>query len=389
MRILVVHNYYQQLGGEDTIFSTEADLLESYGHEVYRYTIHNDQVESMGTITLAKSTIWNKGTYKKIRTFIQEKRPQIAHFHNTFPLISPAAYYAAKDEGIPVIQTLHNYRLLCPNGLFFRDGKVCEDCIGKPLPLPGIIHGCYRGNRVASAAVASMVKFHDLKGTWTNAVDVFIAYSYFALQKFIEGGIPKDKLQFKTNFLHPAPTPGSGQGGYGLFVGRLSPEKGLQTILSAWKTLGHKIPLKIAGDGPLAPLVQAAVQETPDVEWLGRRSMAEIYTLMGEASFLIFSSEWYETFGRVAIEAFAKGTPVIGAKIGAITELVQPMQTGLHFEPGNSKDLVKQVEWFLDNPEKVRIMRQTTRSNFEENYTASKNHQRLMEIYHLASAPCY
>ena len=384
MKILAVHNHYQQLGGEDTIFATEADLLADNGHEVYRYTAHNDQVGSMGAIALTKSTLWNSTVYRELRSIIQKERPQIAHFHNTFPLISPAAYHAAKDEGVAVVQTLHNYRLLCPNGLFFRDGKVCEDCMGKPFPLPGIVHACYRDNHIASAAVASMVKFHELRGTWHDAVDVFIAYSQFALNKFIEGGLPQEKFQFKTNFLHPAPEPGKGSGGYALFVGRLSPEKGLGTVLDAWQTLGAKIPLKIAGDGPLAPMVKNAMAKGNGVEWLGRRPLTEIYELVGEASFLVFSSEWYETFGRVAIEAFAKGTPVIAANIGAIAELVTPMHTGLRFEPGDQEDLIKQVEWALANPAAMQKMRLNARSEFEEKYTAKSNYKRLIEIYELA-----
>ncbi|NEP20146.1 MAG: glycosyltransferase family 4 protein [Leptolyngbya sp. SIO4C1] len=224
MRVLTIHNHYQQLGGEDTIFATEADLLASYGHEVYRYTICNDEVEEMNAIDLAASTLWNHSAFQKIKSLIQDFRPDVAHFHNTFPLISPAAYYAAKEAKVPVIQTLHNYRLLCPNGLFFRNGRVCEDCLGKPMPWPGIVHGCYRGSRVASGAVATMVNMHNLMGTWAKAVDIFIAYSQFALDKFIEGGLPKEKFEFKTNFLHPAPESGQGKGGFALFVGRLSPD---------------------------------------------------------------------------------------------------------------------------------------------------------------------
>jgi glycosyltransferase involved in cell wall biosynthesis len=383
-RILAVHNYYQQLGGEDIIFQTEADLLEANGHKVRRYSVHNDQVEGMNVLSLAKATLWNREIYQEIRAIIQEDRLDIAHFHNTFPLISPAAYYAAKDEGIPVVQTLHNFRLLCPNGLFFRQGRVCEDCLGKPFPYPGVIHGCYRDSQTASAAVAAMVKFHDLLGTWNQAVDVFIAYSNFALQKFLEGGLPEKKIQFKTNFLYPPPEPGSGQGGYAVFVGRLSPEKGIQTLLTAWKTLNGKLPLKILGDGPLAPLVQEAVEQKIGVEWLGRKPLDEVYQLIGEAICLIFPSEWYETFGRVAIEAFAKGTPVIGANIGAIAELVKPMKNGLHFSPGNSINLAEHIEWALEHPVEMMDMRQTARTDFELNYTAPKNYQRLIEIYNLA-----
>lgn len=381
METLLVHNRYQQLGGEDTIFETEAKLLESYGHQVIQHTIHNDRINNMSSLALAKATFWNSQIYQELRTLIKQEKPQIAHFHNTFPLISPAAYYAAKDEGVPIVQTLHNFRLLCANGLFFRDGQVCESCLSKKNPLPGIIRGCYRQNRTATAATAMMVKFHQLIGTWSKTVDTFIAYSNFAHKKFIEGGLPADKIAFKTNFLYPVPEVGSGKGGYALFVGRLSPEKGTKTLLSAWQKLGHQIPLKILGDGPLGSEVAAAAEQTPGVEWLGRKPLTEVYQIMGEASFLIIASEWYETFGRVGIEALAKGTPLVVSNIGALAELVIPYQNGLTFTPGDADDLVTKVQWLLDHPQELQQMRQLARKDFEVKYTADENYRRLMEIY--------
>ena len=384
MRVLTVHNFYQQPGGEEQIFATESALLESHGHEVVRYTLSNDEIKGANPLLLAKNTLWNSEVYQAIRSLIRQEKLEIAHFHNTFPMISPAAYYAAKDEGIPVVQTLHNYRLLCPNALFFREGRVCEDCLGKPIPFPGVIHGCYRGSRLASAVVAATLSFHSLRGTWSQAVDVFIAYSQFAMDKFIQGGLPVEKFAFKTNFLHPAPSPGDGKGGYGLFVGRLSVEKGLGVMLDAWRQLGGKVPLKILGDGPMAGLVKEAMQEMPEIEWLGRRPFEEVYDIVGNAAFLVFPSEWYETFGRVAIEAFAKGTPVVASKIGAITELIDHQRTGLHFRPSDPTDLATQITWLLEHPQELRQMRQTVRAEFEDKYTAEDNYTRLMEIYHQA-----
>jgi glycosyltransferase involved in cell wall biosynthesis len=386
MRVLGIHNSYQQLGGEDTIFATEADLLESHGHSVYRYTLSNDAVSDFNAVNLAAVTLWNRQVYQELRSLIRKEKPHVAHFHNTFPLISPAAYHAVKAEGIPVVQTLHNYRLLCPNGLFFRDGQVCEDCLGQPIAWPGVVHACYRDSRVASGAAATMVTFHALLGTWTKAVDRFIAYSQFALSKFIEGGLPEEKFAFKTNFLYPAPEMGAGQGGYALFVGRLSPEKGTATLLAAWEKLGQKMPLKIVGDGPLGPNVAQLAEKLPNVEWLGRKPLPEVYDLMGEAACLIFPSEWYETFGRVAIEAFAKGTPVIAANIGAIAELVKPHYNGLHFQPGDAADLATKVEWSLDHPQEWQQMRQQARADFDSHYTAPDNYLRLMQIYEQAGA---
>jgi glycosyltransferase involved in cell wall biosynthesis len=382
MKILTVHNYYQQPGGEEQIFNTEATLLESHGHEVFRYTLSNDQIAGANPLALTKNTLWNSKVYQELRSLVRQEKPNVAHFHNTFPLISPAAYYALKDEGVPVIQTLHNYRLLCPNALFFRNGQVCENCLGKPLPFPGVLHSCYRKSRSASAMVAVTVSFHSLLGTWNKVVDVFIVYSQFALDKFLQGGLPPEKLSFKTNFLHPDPGLGQGNGGYALFVGRLSLEKGLGVMLDAWRQLDGKIPLKILGDGPMAGLVTEAAKQMPEIEWLGRRPLEEVYEIVGNAAFLVFPSEWYETFGRVAMEAFARGTPVIASKIGAITELIDHERTGLHFHPSDPTDLAAKVDWLLAHPQELKQMRREARREFEAKYTAVDNYKRLMEIYH-------
>lgn len=381
MRILNVHNYYQQLGGEDIIFETESNLLVSQGHEVSQFILRNDDIDTGNKLRLLKDTLWNSEIKNQLTAKIRAERPDIVHFHNTFPMISPSAYYAVQAEGIPVVQTLHNYRILCPNGLFFREGKVCELCLGKTLSLPGIAHACYRGSKAATAATAAMTAFHTYLGTWTKAIDVFVAYSKFAQEKLVEGGLPAEKFRFKTNFLHPAPQPGDGKGNFGLFVGRLSPEKGLETLLAAWEKLGGRKTLKIIGDGPLAPVVQEAVAKNIGVEWLGKQPLDQVYELMGQASFLAFTSEWYETFGRVAIEAFAKGTPVIAANIGAVAELVEPHYNGLRFQPGDVADLYEKINWTIEHPAEMEEMRSNARKEFENRYTAKKNYLRMMEIY--------
>jgi len=381
MRILTVHNNYRQPGGEEQIFAGESALLESHGHEVFRYTLDNDDISTVNPLLLAKNTLWNSTVYRDLRSLIRQKQPEIAHFHNTFPLISPSAYYAARDEGVAVIQTLHNYRLLCPNALFFREGRVCEDCLGRVFPIPGVVHGCYRGNRRDSAMVAATTSFHTILGTWTKAVDKFIVISQFAMNKFIQGGLPAEKLALKCNFLHSVPEPGEGKGGYAVYVGRLSIEKGLGVLLEAWRRLDRQIPLKILGDGPMAGLVTEAAREMPEIEWLGRRPSHEVYEIVGNAAFLVFPSEWYETFGQVAIEAFAKGTPVIASNIGAIPELVQPERNGLLFRPSDPTDLAAKIDWLLAHPQQLAQMRLTARAEFESKFTADNNYQRLIEIY--------
>ncbi len=384
MKILAVHNRYQRPGGEDQVFLDETTLLETRNHRVLRYEVRNEQVKHMSRLTLAKDTVWNTSAYRELRALIRRERPDVAHFHNTLPLVSPAGYYAAKAEGVPVIQTLHNYRLLCPVALFFRDGRVCEDCMGKAVPWPGVVHGCYRGSRAASGVIATMLTVHRALRTWTEMVDVYVALTEFARNKFIEGGLPAGKIVVKPNFVAPDPGRGPGGGGYALFVGRLAPEKGTGTMLAAWDRLGTRFPLKIVGDGPLKDQVVRVAAKRSDVEWLGHRPVADVHALMRKAEMLVFPSQWYETFGRVAAEAFAAGTPVIAANIGAVAELVEHGRTGLKFRPGDPEDLATQVEWALSHPSELRRMREEVRAEFEAKYTAERNYLALMEIYDAA-----
>jgi glycosyltransferase involved in cell wall biosynthesis len=381
MHILTVHNKYQIRGGEDESQELERRTLQEYGHQVDLYEEDNNRVKSLNSVQMALRTIWSTEAYQVVKQKLQNSTYNIVHIQNFFPLISPSVYYAAKEQGVAVIQTLRNYRLLCPNALFFRNGQVCEDCLGKFIPYPGVLHGCYRENKMVTGGVAAMLTVHRAMNTWTQMVDIYITLTEFARQKMIQGGMPAEKIVVKPNFVHPDPGLGEGRGNYALFVGRLSVEKGLDTLLAAWEKLGGKIPLKIIGDGPLSEEVIAAAKKNPQVEWLGRRPMTEVYTLMGEAMFLVFPSKWYETFGRVAVEAFAKGTPVIAANIGAIAELVESGRTGLHFRPGDAEDLAAKVEWLLANPAKLAQMRQEARAEFEAKYTADRNYQKLMEIY--------
>ncbi len=383
MKVLLVHNYYQQPGGEDQVFATESALLEACGHSVVRYTVHNDQLAQMNPLALVQATLWNKTVYRELRDLISREKPQVAHFHNTFPLISPAAYYVAKAEGVPVVQTLHNYRLLCPSqgGILLRQAQVCEDCLGKLFPWPGIVHGCYRNSKAGTAVHGIMLSLHRALQTWATMVDVYIALTEFAQQKFIQGGLPVEKIVVKPNFVYPAPSPGEGQGGYALFVGRLSPEKGIDTLLAAWERLGRKVPLKIVGDGPLALQVDKAAQQVPGVEWLGRLPKTQVLALMKNAQILLFPSLWYEGFPMVIAEAFAVGLPVVASELGSMSSLITPGHTGLHFHPGNPEDLATKVEWVLTHPAELNQMRREARAEFEAKYTAEQNYQMLMAIY--------
>jgi len=386
MKILLVHNFYQQPGGEDEVFRTEYELLRAYGHEVKQFTVHNDECNSMSRLALAKATIWNSGIARELGEMVRRERFDIVHFHNTFPLISPAAYSAVGAEGAAVVQTLHNFRLLCPNSLLFRDGKPCEDCLGRATPWPAVAHKCYRNSRLATLAVAANITIHRRRGTWVDDVDLLIATTRFARDKFLRNGLPFDKIVVKPNFLHPDPGVGDGAGGYAIFVGRLSDEKGVRPLLSAWQNFNIPIPLKIIGDGPLAEQVKEAAARNDKIEWLGRRQLAEVYDHIGRAKMLIFPSECYETFGRVAIEAFAKGTPVIASNHGAPADVVEDGRTGLLFTPGDAPDLALKVHTLLSNDGALSRMRQAGRAEFEAKYTGERAYEQLMDIYERAIA---
>ncbi|MEO2020060.1 MAG: glycosyltransferase [Fuerstiella sp.] len=386
MKILVCHNFYQQAGGEDQVFDDECHLLESRGHEVIRFTMHNDQLDGMSKVEMVKKTIWNSTVEQDLIGLIKRERPEVMHCHNTFPLISPSAYYAAQSEGVAVVQTLHNYRLLCPGATLLRDGKVCEKCVGKRLALPAIRHACYRNNRAATAATTAMLAVHHQKKTWTDVIDRYIALTEFSRQKFIEGGFPAERICLKPNLVQPDPGIGQHDGNYAVFAGRLSPEKGVETLLQAWERLDVQIPLKILGDGPMAEQVRKAAEHDVRIKWLGRVDIDEVARVIGAANVLVMPSVCYETFGRTMIEAFAAGTPVIASQMGAMEELVDDGRTGFLFEPGNSEDLAEKLRRLWQQPDVQQQMQQATREEYEIRYTTEPNYQRLIEIYEAAIA---
>jgi len=384
MRVLLVHNHYRIAGGEDTVVQAEKLMLEEHGHEVALLESDNTDISgAFNQLKVGVGTVYSRDGKRRVAAEIERFRPDVMHVHNFILLFSPSVYFAAREKGVPVVQTLHNYRLACPKAVFFRDGHVCEDCLGH-LPLPAIRHACYRESRVATAAIVAMLTIHRALGTWNNKVDVYIALTEFARAKLVAGGVPAEKVTVKPNFVHPAPAIGNGVGGYALFVGRLSEEKGVSTLLAAWKQLAREIPLKIVGDGPLAELVKSATKESPGIEWLGQMKRQQVTELMQRAWILIFPSIWYEGFPMSFVEAFAVGLPVVASNLGSMSSLIRHQQTGLHFRAGDADDLVTQVRWARSHPEALQEMRQAARQEFEAKYTADRNHDMLLNIYQTA-----
>ena len=382
MRILQVHNFYQQPGGEDQVYLAEFNLLQQHGDIVEQHSVHNDSIKGESKVEVALQTIWNRDSYARFGNAIERFRPDVIHCHNTFPIVSPAIYYAAHRAGVPVAQTVQNYRLICPAATLLRGGRICEDCIGHTLPYPGIVHGCYRGSRLASAIVAAMLTTHRLAGTWNTKVQRYIAPTAFVRNKLVEGGLPPARVVVKPNFLPVDPGVGSGEGNYALFVGRLSPEKGLATLLRAWQQVPD-IPLKIVGDGPLREFVMTEAQKLPNVSAVGFQDRPKVLEFVKNAALLIVPSEWYEGFPMTVVEAMGCGTPVLASRLGSLAEVIEDGVNGAHFEPRSADELALHVRGLMSSPAWLREMRQTVRQRYEERYSAEQNYPQLRRIYEM------
>jgi glycosyltransferase involved in cell wall biosynthesis len=388
MKVLLAHDFYRSSApsGEDAVFHNERALLENNGVEVIPFERFNDSIDDSTLsqrIQLTMNTVWSEKTYRELTTVIRGVRPDIAHFHNTFPLISPSAYAACQENDVPVVQTLHNFRFICANALLMRDGRPCEDCVGTNL-LPALRHRCYRGSLSATGALVWMIASNRWRGSYSNNVDRYIALTQFAAGRLVQGGLPENRMAIKPNFLPDTPTVGKGGGNYAVYVGRLTDEKGVRTLLSAWR-LVKGLTLKIIGDGSLrSELEEFVARENLDVQFLGFCGKTEILEVIGRAEFQIVPSEWYEGFPMVILEAYACGTPVIASRIGSLDEIIEEGITGLKFEAGNPIDLAEKIHTLLSDHGHLSTLRKNARALFEEKYAPDKNFSMLMEIYQRA-----
>jgi len=385
MKILICHNYYQRPGGEDVEFFAERAILLEAGHRVLEFTRRNDQISEHGLFSKAKLVLgatWARNSIADLGTLLREEKPEIAHFHNTFPLISPGAYYVCRDAGVPVIQTLQNYRLLCPAGNLYRAGKICEECLDLGV-FHGVMHGCYRDSRPATAAVGLMLALHRRMNTWAEMVDRYIAPTEFVGRKFAQAGLPAHKIRIKPNFVHPDPGMRAGKGEFALYVGRLATEKGVGTLLKAWALLENPVPLRIVGDGPLRTTLETQRERSnlSNVRFEGWLCREKLASVMKQAAFLIFPSEWYEPFGLTIVEAFACGVPVIASRLDPIAEILEEGKTGLYFTPRQATELAAKINWAWNHPHEMEMMGQAARAQYQAKYTAERNYAMLMDIY--------
>jgi len=382
MRVLQIHNAYQYRSGEEHVVEAEAEMLLKNGHIVDQWIVKNSKLSSLNALQKAQvaiKSIWSRDTFKDTRKLIRDVLPDVVHVHNTIPLISPSVYSACQVEDIPVVHTLHNYKLVCPGAYLYRKSSPCEDCVGKSIPLPAITHACYRGDRLQSTVAATGLAIHNFWGTYQKNITAYIALSYFSRQKFIDGGLPADRIAVKPNFLSVDPGMGTHEGQYMLYVGKLVKYKGVETLLKAWHQLDTDIPLKIAGQGPQEILLKSNLPE--GIEYLGSLPRDQILQLMKRATCLIVPSEWYEPFGMVIIEAFATGLPVIASCFAGIPELVQEGITGWLFEPDNPSDLARAVKCAWLNASEVDKRGKLARQQFEKRFSEKSNYAMLTSIY--------
>lgn len=374
LRILIAHNQYQQWGGEDSVVEAESSMLNKNGCVVETFLRHNDDLGDMPPLRAAINTYWSRKTQDDVAQVITRFRPDIIHVHNTFPLISPSIYWAASSSGIPVVQTLHNFRLMCPQAMLLRNGGICEDCLDR-LPRRGILRKCYRGSLPQTAVLAGMLTLHRVLGTWQRKVTKYIALNEFCRSKFIQGGLPSERIAIKPNFVDvPRLTSTRREGG--LFVGRLSPEKGIEVLLKALDRL-EDADIEVVGAGP----EQDRVNDHPRTRCLGALNQDDVMNEMRGAAYLVMPSICYENFPRTLVEAFACGLPVIASRLGAMADLVRDGETGLLFESGNADDLAKKIAWAEANSEEMREMGIRARQEYESKYTPEINYGQLMAIY--------
>lgn len=357
-------------------------MMRDHGHETIPFTVHNQEIDENRKLQTAKNVIWNSNVYEELSQLAKRTRPDVVHFTNTFPVISPAAYWAFQSHGIPVLQSLHNFRLICPGSLLLRDGKFCNKCVAKSIAWPSVIHRCYRNSATASAVSTFNNSFHKAIRTWDTKIDKYIALSEFSKQQFIQGGISPEKLIVKPNFVLKPPSLPKTKSDFVVFVGRLSTEKGIERLIEAWNLARIKFKLLIIGSGPLEEFVRAAEANSNGmIEYLGQLPHEVTMKILADAQIAVVPSISVETFGRAVIEAYSVATPVIGFDIGSIAENIEHGATGWLVENGNASKLCQQIEASLSDKNQLKSLGAQARRFFESRFSVEKNYEATIKIY--------
>ncbi|MGA9407849.1 MAG: glycosyltransferase family 4 protein [Bacteroidota bacterium] len=395
MKILLVHNFYGSTApsGENTAYRAEASLLRNNSHSVIEFNRHSDEIlqrNFYGTLKGAVSAVWNPFSLFSLKQALRETKPDIVHVHNTFPLLSPSVVYAPREQNIPTVMTMHNYRIGCSAGTAVRKDQACTLCLDAKSVIPALRFGCYRESRMATLPVSAMIAFHNARNTWRRNIDAFITLTDFQRDTMVRFGIPAESLFVKPHFLEhpPQPIPWKDREHKAVFVGRLYAAKGIHILLEAWKRMGKESPrLEVVGDGPMkAQLVRSVEGSGGSVSFLGNVSREEAMRRISSAKLLIVPSLCFEGFPMVVQEAFALGVPVAASNIGSLPSLVTENKNGKLFAPGDAGEILSCVKELLANDKKLRFLGEAARREFDEKYTAEKNYGMLMGIYEAATA---
>lgn len=391
LNILIVHNYYQFAGGEDTVVSQDAQLLEKHGHHVFFYKRNNEELKNYSKwkkLLLPFTTFFSIKSYKEVRSAIRKNKIDIVHVHNTLPLVSYSVYYAAKKEHVRLVQTIHNFRLVCPNALLYRDGHICEECICNGMQV-GIKHGCYRNSKLQTAVVAVALKLHRLLGTF-DIPDAYIALTQFNKDK-ISSVVKSEKIFVKPNYLHvPNLTESKADEQaklYYVYAARLEAVKGIFVLLRAFRDMPDK-QLILLGSGPDEQKVKEYIMQNhmEHVKCTGFVEHKEALNYVRHAKAVIYPSLWYEGFPMTIVESFACGTPVLVSDTPNLAETVKNGQNGYTYTTGEARELCHAVNTLesLENVEYNR-MRANALFTYKDYFTENVVYDRMMEIYGISN----
>ena len=385
MRILQVHNFYRIPGGECSVVHAEQRLLTEHGNTVDQFFCNSGSIDNSrlrDKFGLFLGITYNKRIFKEITAIVEATRPDIAHVHNVFPMMSPSVYDALKRSGVPVVQTLHNYRFLCPNGQFFVDDKVCEDCQKKGY-MSAVRKQCVRGSRIMSAMYALAISRSWKSGIFPNAIDRFIALNKFVANKMVSGGVPRQKIAICGNYIESTATSVADKRGYILYLGRLSREKGVETLIRSISLIDGVV-LKVAGSGPDEKrLIDKAFELCgARVEFLGHINGTEKQRVISEALCTVVPSEWYENFPLSIVESMSLGTPVIASNIGGLPDMINHGINGMLFDAGNHIDLANCIRLLHENSEIASKMADESINAAISKFGPEEHYHQLMAIYH-------
>lgn len=380
--VLMAHNYYQVPGGEDTVFHNEVKMLEKNGHKVTKYTRHNDEIKGgvLSKLKLGIDTIFSLKTYKEVKILIDENDIDVVHVHNTLPLISPSIYYAARSKKVPVVQTIHNFRLLCPGATFTRNGEICEDCLSKGL-VQSLKHRCYRNSLFQTFVMYIMLKFHRIIGTY-NKIN-YITLTEFNKNKLLHIVKDESKIYVKPNFVEKREKREKVLEDYFVYIGRLDDIKGINFLVKVWKEIDLKIDLYVIGTGPEEEKIRQFIEvnNIKNIKLIGFKKREDAFKIIEKSRAIIVPSKWYEGFPMTIVESFSLGVPVLGSRLGNIESIIDDTINGLLFEKDNKENLKQVIERTFYDIQLNEDLGKNAYKTFVENYTDKKNYKNLEIIY--------